>query len=123
MTAAHWLLEETPVANEGRWEGSGWAEGPWANRGIVSQAESGTLWATMRPGSFRPEAESTLPLVSFPASWLVGWSLPTHWPLPHMPPSILVHHFGSKYQHDPPAALRIKAGFLTKQLVATLLVV
>lgn len=63
MTAVHWLLKETPVANEGGWEGSGWAEGPWPNRGIVSRAELETLRA-MRPGQ---EAESSLRLVSFPA--------------------------------------------------------
>lgn len=66
MTAVHWLLEETPVANEGGWEGSGWAEGPRPNRSIVFRAELGTLRA-MKPGSYRPEAESSLRLVSFPA--------------------------------------------------------
>lgn len=50
MTAVHWLLEETPVANEGGWEGSGWAEGPRPNRGIVSRAAMETLTA-MRLGS------------------------------------------------------------------------
>lgn len=85
MTAAHWLLEETPVANEGGWEGSGWAEGPWPNRGIVSLAELGTLWA-MRPGSYRLEAESSLRPVSFPALWLVGWLLyQPQWPILHIP--------------------------------------
>lgn len=74
MTAAHWLLGETPVANEGGWEGSGWAEGPWPNRGIVSPAKLKTLWA-MKPGSYRSEAEFSLCLVSFPAFWLAGWLL------------------------------------------------
>lgn len=76
MTAAHWLLGETPVANEGEWEGSGWAEGPRPNRGIVSQAESGTLWA-IRPGSYRLEAKAILCLSPF----LVSISTPVAYSL------------------------------------------
>lgn len=128
MTAAHWLLEETLVANEGGWEGSGWAEGPWPNRGIVSQAESGTLWA-MRPGSYRLEAESILCLsLLLPFDWLAGFYINPSGLFLTYQPVTLMHHFGSRHQHDPPpcpcpAALRIKAGFLTKQLLDSLLMV
>lgn len=90
-----------------------------------SQAESGTLWA-MRPSSYRLEAESVLCLSPFlPLAWLAGFYINSSWPVPHIPASDLNASFcfQTPTPSHPSAALRIKGGFLTKQLLETLLVV